>query len=178
MITPNIDNQVCFLASCSGREQSLRWLYGNRDDGTVKLTGRLPSADANFSGTLWKFQPVDGENTFNIKCLGNSENSQHVYLEASGNDSVALDDSDSNNNSNAKWVIEQASNAGDLYYPQYPWNGQGELFTFFVKNFNAALDDNLLYGNPESGLVKLTSKENTDWTGVHWLVLVPISISS
>lgn len=177
MITPNIDNQVCFIASCSGREQSLRWLYGSRSDGTVKLTGRLPSADVNYSGALWKFQAVGGDNTFNIRCLADPENSQHVYLEASGNDGVSLDDADSNNNSNAKWIIEQASDAATPYYPQYPWDGQGKLFTFFIRNFNSALDDNLLYGNPESGLVKLTEKDNTDWTGVHWMVLVPIMLS-
>ena len=166
------------MASCSGREQSLRWLYGNPNDGTVKLTGRLPSADANYSGTLWKFESAGDENTFNIKCLATPSNSQHVYLEASGNDNVRLDDEGTSGNDNAKWIIEQASDAADLYYPQNPWDGQGELFTFFVKNFNPALDDNLLYGNPENGFVDLAVKENTDWTGVHWLILVPISLNS
>lgn len=176
MITPNIDKKVCFLANCSGRNGNLRWLNGNRDDGTVKLTGHLPSADVNFSGTLWMFEPAGGENTFNIRCLADPQNNQHVYLEASGNNNVLLDDENSNNNKNAKWIIEQASDAATPYYPQYPWDGQGELFTFFVRNSNSALNENLLYGNADSDLVEL--EENAEYTGVHWLVLVPISFSS
>ena len=175
MITPDIDNQVCFLANCSGRDGGLRWLDGNRNNGTVKLTSGLPSPDANFSGTLWKFEPVDGENTFNIRCLADTSNSQHVYLEASSNDSVSLDDEGSNTNKNAKWIIEQASDAETLYYPQYPWDGEGELFTFFIRNSNSVLTENLLYGNADSGVVEL--KSNAEYTGVHWLVLVPISLT-
>lgn len=167
LISPNINGTTVFIACLGSGNDAYRWLDGLTPSGGVRLTYRLPSHGAKFTGTLWYPELIPHTtNIYSFKTLGSDENPDKVYLDGSPSGLVALDSD--NSAKSARWILEQGSTKP--WYPHQPWNKPKINYTFTLKNMHT---NSYLNGYTVDGNVKLYSGTPDDsHSGVYWLILI------